>query len=75
MKYFLLSAFSSGFLLLGISLVYWTTGMTNCAHLHELLLITDLQNKIQQAGIEDPKEYNVNDDIDKNTFLFSFNSS
>lgn len=36
MKYFLLSAFSSCLLLLGIGLVYWDTGLTRIAHLQEL---------------------------------------
>jgi NADH-quinone oxidoreductase subunit N len=46
MKYFLLSAFSSGLFLLGISLIYWTTGLTNCANLDELLQTTDLKENI-----------------------------
>lgn len=37
MKYFLLSAFSSCLLLLGIGLIYWDTGLTQCHHLVELL--------------------------------------
>ncbi len=36
-KYFLLSAFSSGIMLLGISLIYWSTGLTNCTSIRELL--------------------------------------
>jgi NADH-quinone oxidoreductase subunit N len=36
MKYFLLSAFSSCLLLLGIGLVYWDTGLTRIPHLQEL---------------------------------------
>lgn len=40
MKYFLLSAFSSCLLLLGIGLIYWNTGLTRCAHLQELLAAT-----------------------------------
>lgn len=35
MKYFLLSAFSSCFLLLGIGLIYWDTGLTNLTDLQE----------------------------------------
>lgn len=37
MKYFLLSAFSSCLLLLGIGLIYWETGLTRCSHIQELL--------------------------------------
>lgn len=37
MKYFLLSAFSSSLLLLGIGLIYWQTGLTRCSSLQELL--------------------------------------
>lgn len=44
MKYFLLSAFSSGFLLLGIGLIYWTTGMTHCKHLFETLYYTSINS-------------------------------
>ena len=36
-KYFLLSAFSSGIMLLGMSLIYWSTGLTNCISIKELL--------------------------------------
>jgi len=36
-KYFLLSAFSSGIMLLGMSLIYWSTGLTNCISIRELL--------------------------------------
>ena len=39
-KYFLLSAFSSCLLLLGIGLIYWETGITQCNHLTELLNTT-----------------------------------
>nr|QYC94438.1 NADH dehydrogenase subunit 2 [Oedogonium sp. 269] len=39
-KYFLLSAFSSGIMLLGISLIYWSTGLTNCTSIRELLFYT-----------------------------------
>jgi NADH-quinone oxidoreductase subunit N len=38
MKYFLLSAFSSCLLLLGIGLVYMDTGLTRIAHLQELFI-------------------------------------
>lgn len=52
MKYFLLSAFSSGLLLLGISFIYWTTGLTNVAHLDELLQTTDLkENMVLLLGV------------------------
>lgn len=37
MKYFLLSAFSSCLLLVGIGLIYWSTGFTNCDHLVSFL--------------------------------------
>lgn len=37
MKYFLLSAFSSCLLLLGIGLIYWETGLTQCFDIVELL--------------------------------------
>jgi NADH-quinone oxidoreductase subunit N len=36
-KYFLLSAFSSALLLLGISLIYWSTGLTNLTALNNIL--------------------------------------
>lgn len=36
MKYFLLSAFSSCFLLLGIGFIYFTTGITQCKNLESL---------------------------------------
>lgn len=36
-KYFLLSAFSSALLLLGISLIYWSTGLTNLTALNKML--------------------------------------
>lgn len=36
-KYFLLSAFSSSIMLLGMSLIYWSTGLTNCTSIRELL--------------------------------------
>jgi NADH-quinone oxidoreductase subunit N len=39
-KYFLLSAFSSCLLLLGIGLIYWDTGLTQCHHIAELLKTT-----------------------------------
>lgn len=38
MKYFLLSAFSSCLLLLGIGLIYWDTGLTRITHLQELYM-------------------------------------
>ena len=41
MKYFLLSAFSSCLLLLGVGLIYYRTGLTRCAHLTELLGSSD----------------------------------
>nr|QYC94380.1 NADH dehydrogenase subunit 2 [Oedogonium sp. 260_circle1_72169] len=37
-KYFLLSAFSSGIMLLGMSFIYWSTGLTNCTSIREVLL-------------------------------------
>nr|AWV56976.1 NADH dehydrogenase subunit 2 [Lacunastrum gracillimum] len=40
MKYFLLSAFSSSLLLLGIGLIYWQTGLTRLSSLQELLTYT-----------------------------------
>lgn len=40
MKYFLLSAFSSCLLLLGIGLIYWDTGFTQCSYLIELIHAT-----------------------------------
>ncbi len=40
MKYFLLSAFRSSLLLLGVGLIYWQTGLVDCGHLQELLLCT-----------------------------------
>nr|AWV56982.1 NADH dehydrogenase subunit 2 [Pseudopediastrum sp. CL0201VA] len=40
MKYFLLSAFSSSLLLLGIGLIYWQTGLTRLSTLQELLSYT-----------------------------------
>lgn len=40
MKYFLLSAFSSCLLLLGIGLIYWETGLCNCLYLTEFLQTT-----------------------------------
>nr|AIK66619.1 NADH dehydrogenase subunit 2 [Pediastrum duplex f. asperum]QFS20028.1 NADH dehydrogenase subunit 2 [Pediastrum duplex] len=40
MKYFLLSAFSSSLLLLGIGLIYWQTGLTRLSTLQELLTYT-----------------------------------
>jgi NADH-quinone oxidoreductase subunit N len=46
MKYFLLSAFSSCLLLLGIGLIYWDTGLTQCAHVVELLQSTSLEPSI-----------------------------
>jgi NADH-quinone oxidoreductase subunit N len=46
MKYFLLSAFSSCLLLLGIGLIYWDTGLTQCQHLLELLNFTNNEPSI-----------------------------
>jgi hypothetical protein len=40
MKYFLLSAFSSCLLLLGIGLIYWQTGLTRLSSLQELTTYT-----------------------------------
>jgi NADH-quinone oxidoreductase subunit N len=47
-KYFLLSAFSSGIMLLGISLIYWSTGLTNCISIKELLFNT--YTPVDEAG-------------------------
>lgn len=47
MKYFLLSAFSSCLLLLGIGLIYWQTGLTRLSSLQELLTYTS------QGSVED----------------------
>jgi NADH-quinone oxidoreductase subunit N len=41
MKYFLLSAFSSCLLLLGIGLIYWETGLTKISLLRDLFLSLD----------------------------------
>lgn len=50
MKYFLLSAFSSSLLLLGIGLIYWQTGLTRCSSLQELLTtITNSAGENQTA--------------------------
>lgn len=46
MKYFLLSAFSSCLLLLGMGLIYWDTGLTQCNHLVELLNTTNSEPSI-----------------------------
>ena len=46
MKYFLLSAFSSCLLLLGIGLIYWDTGLTQCSHLVELMHSTSTEPSI-----------------------------
>lgn len=40
-KYYILGSFSTAVLLLGISLIYFSTGMTNFKDLSDLLLITD----------------------------------
>jgi NADH-quinone oxidoreductase subunit N len=48
-KYFLLSAFSTSFLLLGIGLIYWELGTTNC---HEIaVLITHGSSIILWLGV------------------------
>nr|QYC94368.1 NADH dehydrogenase subunit 2 [Oedogonium sp. 244] len=49
-KYFLLSAFSSGIMLLGISLIYWSTGLTNCISIKELLFACYQGTEIEEAG-------------------------
>ena len=41
LKRFLLSAFSSCLMLLGIGCIYFSTGLTNCAHIQELLLYSN----------------------------------
>jgi len=46
MKYFLLSAFSSCLLLLGVGLIYWDTGLTQCHHLVELLNSTNSEPSV-----------------------------
>lgn len=46
MKYFLLSAFSSGLMLFGISLIYWTTGITNLQNLSELLQCSSCSHSV-----------------------------
>jgi NADH-quinone oxidoreductase subunit N len=46
MKYFLLSAFSSCLLLLGIGMIYWETGVTNIAHLQELFNTLSVSNSL-----------------------------
>jgi NADH-quinone oxidoreductase subunit N len=50
-KYFLLSAFSSGIMLLGISLIYWSTGLTNCISIKELLFACYQGINREEAGI------------------------
>lgn len=54
-KYFLLSAFSSGIMLLGMSLIYWSTGLTNCTSIRELLQIAHHKKdaKIAVASLRD----------------------
>ena len=46
MKYFLLSAFSSCLLLLGVGLIYWDTGLTQCHHILELLNATQTEPSV-----------------------------
>nr|QYC94400.1 NADH dehydrogenase subunit 2 [Oedogonium sp. 1_circle_61917] len=50
-KYFLLSAFSSGIMLLGISLIYWSTGLTNCISIKELLFACYQSMEIEPGNI------------------------
>jgi NADH:ubiquinone oxidoreductase subunit 2 (subunit N) len=50
LKYFILGAFSSGFLLFGCSLIYGFTGTTNY-ELISLLLINDDYNSFHNKGI------------------------
>jgi NADH-quinone oxidoreductase subunit N len=51
-KYFLLSAFSTSFLLLGIGLIYWQTGTTNCHQIAELIsVITNEPSLVLWFGI------------------------
>jgi NADH-quinone oxidoreductase subunit N len=49
-KYFVLGAFSSAFLLYGIALVYGATGSTNLAEISELLRERPLTNGVLLAG-------------------------
>src|SRR5260221_324485 len=54
MKYFLLGAFSTGFLVYGIALVYGATGTTNLTAIFDLLRTTDLASPfllIMGAGL------------------------
>ena len=50
-KYFLLSAFSTSFLLLGIGLVYWGTGTTNCHQIAQLMSVADESSLALWLGI------------------------
>jgi NADH-quinone oxidoreductase subunit N len=45
LKYFLLGAFSTGFLLYGIALLYGATGTTNLKEIHEFLRVNPLPNE------------------------------
>lgn len=61
MKYFLLSAFSSCLLLLGIGLIYWQTGLTRLSSLQELLTYTSssfIQNDLNNGVL--PEVLNAN---------------
>ena len=44
LKLFLLSAFSSCLMLLGIGFIYFSTGHTNCAHIQELLFYSNTRS-------------------------------
>jgi NADH-quinone oxidoreductase subunit N len=49
MKYFLLSAFRSILLLLGVSFLYWQTGETNLSHIENLRKRTRLEPSLGLA--------------------------
>nr|YP_009054635.1 NADH dehydrogenase subunit 2 [Chlorotetraedron incus]AIK29123.1 NADH dehydrogenase subunit 2 [Chlorotetraedron incus] len=58
MKYFLLSAFSSCLLLLGIGLIYWQTGLTRLSSLQELMAYTtspEINTDIFRTGVDSPQ--------------------
>lgn len=52
MKYFLLSAFSSCLLLLGIGLIYWDTGLTDCHCVVEFLNTTHVTETTGVTTVE-----------------------
>jgi NADH:ubiquinone oxidoreductase subunit 5 (subunit L)/multisubunit Na+/H+ antiporter MnhA subunit len=70
MKYFLLSAFSSCLLLLGIGLIYWQTGLTRLSSLQELLTYTSTNISNSSSYSYDqilPIIGNANDVVVENT--------